>query len=123
MVLYRHLLVLRPKLVIGAQHIYDEWDQDADGFAWFGEGGICDNIADEFSRILSEAGIDTLSGGQDGDDHTWSVAYDEHKAYAVDIPYHIYENGAGYNWKKIHGVKFTTDDIVIFEINRGDLDV
>lgn len=122
--LYQRILALRPKIVDAAQASYDEWDQDAEGFdPVFGQGGICTDIAQEIGGILSEAGIDVTDGGQDGMDHAWVVAYDERTAYDVDIPCHVYENGAGYTWMKIWGVTFTVDDIVVSKVNRSDLDI
>lgn len=123
MTLYNHILSLRPKIVEAAQRVYDEWDQDSDGFdPNFGQGGICTDIAQEIGGILSEAGIDVTDGGQEGMDHAWVVAYDAKSAYDVDIPCHIYEDGSGYTWMKIWGVKFTVDDVVMSKINRADLD-
>lgn len=83
-------------------------------------GGICDEIALEIGGILSSAGINTVDGGHDGDDHAFIVAYNDNEAFIVDIPYNLYETGGGYNWKKIHGVQFIEDDVVISPISMPD---
>lgn len=84
---------------------YDEWDGEF--------GGICDQIAESISSILSDVGIDTVEGGHDGDDHAWVLARIGSKVYIVDIPPHIYERGGGYNWQKIPDVKFQAGDVQI----------
>mgnify|MGYP001607398369 FL=1 len=122
--LYQKILALRSRIVNVAQREYDNWDQDDEGFdPEFGQGGICTDIANEIGQVLVEDGIDITSGGQEGMDHAWVVAYDKHTAYDVDIPCRIYEDGSGYTWMKLWGIKFTVNDVVISKINRSDLDV
>jgi hypothetical protein len=58
-----------------------------------------------------------MEGGQEGDDHSWVVAYTKDEAYGIDIPYSIYEIGGGYSWKKIEGVTFEASDVEIFPID------
>lgn len=113
---------LRPEIARRAQAIYDSWEQDEDGIdEELGGGGICDRVSDEIASVLSDAGIDHISGGQDGDDHAYVVAIDDTSAYSVDIPPGVYERGGGYSWEKIPGVTITEDDVAIDELRRGDI--
>ena len=53
---------LVPQLIAAAQQEYDVWDQSGeDGDPELGFGGICQNIAEAMSGILSEHGIDPYS--------------------------------------------------------------
>lgn len=113
---------LRAEIARRAQEVYDAWEQDEDGIdEELGSGGICDRISDEISSVLSDAGIDSVAGGQDGDDHAYVLAVDGTHAYAVDVPPHVYERGSGYSWKKVPGVTITEDDVVLEEVPVGDL--
>jgi len=119
------LLSLKPEIVEMAQEIYDDWDQkDDDGDDGdddqYGTGGICDVISLGISEILTENDIEIAEGGHDGDDHSFTIAYDEQGAYIVDIPSYVYETGGGYNWTKLGGVKFTPDDIEISTTETPD---
>jgi hypothetical protein len=119
--LYRKLFELRPYFAQVAQQVYDSWQPDpVEGDPEIGAGGICDQISEAINEVLAAADIDTTSGGQDGDDHAYIIAYDDNEAYAVDIPFSLYETGGGYNWTKIENVSFTEDDIQIAEIQRPD---
>lgn len=116
------LEALRPELVKAAQQVYDAWQQDEDGMdEVFGTGGICDEIAQEMSGVLSHAGIDVVEGGQDGDDHAWLFVCDAAEAFEVDLPYCLYEHGAGYCWTKINGVVFTPEDVMLTKVDRADV--
>jgi hypothetical protein len=111
----------RPGIAQVAQSIYDEWQQDEDGWdEVFGGGGICDEIAKEVSSFLSD--IDTTEGGADGDDHAFLIAYDDTEAYEVDIPPGVYEFGGGYVWTKRPNVTITPDDVYIGKVDRSLLD-
>ena len=113
---------LRPEFARAAQMIYDAWQQDEDGFDdEVGAGGICDEIASEMAGILAMAGISTVEGGQDGDDHAYLYAYDDRDAFEVDLPHQLYERGSGYSWTKIPEVVFELDDIEITRVNREDI--
>ena len=114
------LAQLRPQFAKAAQAVYDEWTPGDDGDDEFGSGGICDAIANAIGDVLSSNGIDYTEGGHDGDDHAYLVAYNDQEAYVVDIPYHVYESGGGYNWSRIPDVQFTPEDVVIAETDRPD---
>ena len=119
------LLKLRPLMVQEAQKIYDDWEQDEEGMDdAIGSGGICDQIAEAIMGIISMniSGVEVTLGGQDGDEHAWSIAYNHHKEmYGIDIPHQKYETGGGMSWKKIPGVKFELEDIEIWKIDDIDI--
>lgn len=116
------LLLLRPKLAMAAQVVYNEWDQNTEAMTdeVFGGGGICDSIANAMWGILSDNGIDCTEGGHDGDDHAYLIAYDAVDTFSVDIPPAIYEEGMGFSWVKIPGVEFEPTDVVILKTWRPD---
>lgn len=117
--LQTQILSLRPKMVQAAQAEYNAWNQNEEGVDMdLGGGGICDRISNAISGVLSEAGIDTTDGGQDGDDHAYTIAYNDTEAYGVDIDQHTYEKGGGFNWTKIPGVVFTPNNIEVWPIDR-----
>lgn len=97
-----------------AQEEYDAWEQDSDGVSEeLGTGGICDLIADRMCLVLAEAGFDCEPVNSEGmgENHTWVEVDLEGQVIAVDIPYWSYEIGAGYTWKKRHGVQLTAADV------------
>lgn len=121
------LKALRPQFALAAQKIYDEWEQDEEGNdEELGSGGICDLISREISGILSENGWETTEGSQDGDDHSFVLTFNPNgkskKIYTIDIPNQVYERGGGYTWKKIPGVKFNQEHILIgnLKINQDE---
>jgi hypothetical protein len=113
--LYASLMRLRPEIIKVVQSIYDEWEQEE-----FDSGGICDEISSAIGGVLTSNGIECTEGGHDGDDHSYLIAYDDNESYVVDIPYHIYEQGGGYNWTKVQGVNFDIDNIEISPTDRPD---
>lgn len=113
---------LKPAIARAAQDIYDAWDQDEEGVdEAYGTGGICDEIASQIGSLLIEDGWEIVDGGWDGDDHAFVIAVSETEAYAVDIPPQVYETGGGYSWTKKPGVKFSPDDIVVYEVDRENV--
>ena len=116
---------LKPKMAEAAQEVYDSWDQNEDGEDMtYGCGGICDDISRQIEGVIGQfiSGVDTISGGQDGDDHAWIVAKLGDKAFGIDIPAGYYEFGSGYCWKKRPDVIFTPEMIEIFEIDISNMD-
>lgn len=105
-------------MAFAAQKIYNSWEQDEDGMDFeLGGGGICDQIANEISHVVSRIpNAEITEGGHDGDDHSWIIVYTPMEAYGVDIACHIYEKGGGYSWQKIPNVHFTPNDISIWEV-------
>lgn len=109
------LFSLKSKLAHSAQKVYDEWEQDENGYCdILGEGGICQDIADAMADVLSNNGIECSTVSQSsGEQHVYVVARTEDGVYMVDIPPYLYETGGGYNWKKIPDVEFDERYIVI----------
>ena len=95
-----------------AQRVYDNWKQDEDGLdEELGSGGICDQISAAIAELID---CDTIEAGHDGDDHAWVIATDwVSEAYEIDIHPSHYEQGGGYSWAKIPGVRFTGEMISI----------
>lgn len=103
-----------PAIAEAAQKQYDEWDASGEfGDAEVGDGGICHLIAEDIAGILSDAGYDAQTVSSTWEQHVYVVARDQGGVYSVDIPYNVYETGGGFTWKKIEGVTFTKDDVVI----------
>lgn len=116
------LMALRGELATVAQKVYDEWDASDPEFGdpEVGFGGICQNIAEALADAMQQHGFDIrIFDAQMGEQHVWTGVRHGDEAYHVDIPPGTYETGGGYNWKKIPGVTFTPDDIVI---DPADLD-
>lgn len=106
---------LRSEFCSAAQKVYDEWEQDEVGHSeWYGCGGICHDIADAICDVLSTNDIScTTFSPSIGEVHVWAVADIDDDAYRVDIGPNTYEQGGGYTWRKIPGVSFEDDDIII----------
>lgn len=101
-----------PKILPRVQKVYDEWDEEYKEV--LGGGGICQDIADEIAGVLSESGLDAAVVSQAvGDQHVYTVTKTDSGVFRVDINPRIYEEGAGYHWEKIPGVKFDAGDIDI----------
>lgn len=111
---------LRPELAAAAQKVLDEWVQDEDGWDEdLGAGGACDEVSRAMHGVLSSLeGVEIEEGGQDGDDHSFLVAYDDDEAWAVDVPPGVYETGSGYAWRKIEGALVRAEDVSITEVDR-----
>jgi len=109
---------LTPSLAAAAQAVYDEWDQDADGYdEELGTGGICDRVADRMRDVIHDAfpAAKTAIGGDDS--HATVILALVEGVYDLDIPYSTYETGGGYVWRKIPGVTITADDVVLFQLS------
>lgn len=118
--LYRKLRALRPEMAEAAQAVYDDWQQDTDGYdEELGTGGACDAISRAISDVIASSidDVDIAEGGQEGSDHSFVIAYDSDSAYAVDIAPSVYESGAGYSWTKRQGVEFQPGDVYINEVD------
>jgi hypothetical protein len=91
-----------------AQKIYDSWTQDEEGLnEELGHGGICQDIADAISYVLTTNGYEAATvSAQIGEQHVWAIAQTSDGVYEVDIPPSLYETGGGYTWRKIPDVIF-----------------
>lgn len=111
---------LKPTLIERAQKIYSQWEQNEEGEdEYYGSGGICDDIADEFCKVFSNYNLPCTTIYNEYDYHTSAYVYDEHTKtlIKVDIPPHVYESGAGYNWTKKQDVSFSSDDIIVEDMS------
>jgi hypothetical protein len=113
-----------PQLIAAAQKVYDEWDQDEDGIdEYYGSGGICDDIADEICQVIeSLTPHNCFTRYDEYECHTSCYIYnvDTRLCFFLDIPYHVYETGGGYSWKKIKDVEFATNFIFIKQVDYDD---
>jgi len=101
---------LAPQLVAAAQGQYDAWDEaDDDTFAG---GGICHLIADGLVSVLAAAAVEACAVSSMHEQHVYVVCQLQDGVYMLDIPYSLYEVGAGYSWQKLPDVKFTSDFLV-----------
>jgi len=110
---------LKTKLAEAAQKVYNEWEQNEEGYCdYLGYGGICQDIAEAICNVLSNNNIEcTTVSQQIGDQHVYAVAKLEDGIYIVDIPPYSYETGGGYCWKKIPDVIFDEEYILIDRIS------
>lgn len=116
-----------------AQEVYDEWEQNEEGWSdshgEIGYGGICHIIADRLVSYLHSAGLGSSYNFCSATDtyvqHVYVMAWvkdDEdgtYNIYEIDIPYSIYETGSMFNWRKTEGVRFTGSDVVVQKIQSG----
>lgn len=110
------IIRLRPELAKAAQKVYDEWDEGKEED--LAGGGICQDIADAVVTVLDRHGIESSSvSASVGDQHVYAVAKVQEGVFEVDIAPNTYEQGSGYNWKKIPGVVFDANDILISKIH------
>lgn len=121
---FQKLVNLKQKLAFAAQRPYDNWDQDDEGYSenYDHSGGICQDVAEAMSQVLSDDRIEnTTISQQSGEQHVYVIAKMEDGVYIVDINPFSYETGGGYNWKKIPGVIFDESYIDIRMLS-GDPD-
>jgi hypothetical protein len=105
---------LLSKIVAVAQAEYDNWNQNEEGYdEELGAGGICHLIAEEIAGVLSEQGINCSTVCSSYEQHVYLVAQFREGVYMIDIPYHVYESGGGYTWKKKKDVKFDASHVVV----------
>jgi hypothetical protein len=123
-VLYKTIYNLKYELALAGQKIYDQWDQDEDGYdEEYGSGGICDDIADAMCDVINnKTEYECFHLYNEYDCHTSIYVYDSNEKliYNVDIPPYIYEKGTGYNWKKIKNIKFIANHVDINEVDWDD---
>ncbi len=112
---------LKAALAAAAQMVYDSWEQDEEGSdEEYGYGGICHDIADAMSEVLSGAGVEASSVSQSiGEVHVFVVAKFAEGVYAIDIPPSTYERGSAYTWSKIKGVRFSAQDIDVSLVDKN----
>ena len=105
---------LRGDLAAAAQAVYDAWAQDEDGFdEELGAGGACQDIAAAIANVLSGRGVDVWTACSGVEQHVYCLALCADGVVEIDVPHQLYERGAGYVWRKIDGVRFSADDVVV----------
>lgn len=105
---------LMPKILAAAQKDYDSWDEsEIDTYAG---GGICHIIANSICGVLYEAGIECTPVSCDYEQHVYVAAKFEEGVYTIDIPYHIYEEGGGFSWKKLPDIVFEPGDVIFYKV-------
>ena len=98
-----------------AQNVYDKWDEsEVDTYAG---GGICHIIADAICDVMSSIGVDATPVSCSYEQHVYVAAKFAEGVYTIDIPYHIYETGGGFSWKKLPDVEFDQRDIVFYRVS------
>lgn len=106
------------KIAAIAQKEYDAWAQNEEGYdEELGSGGICHLIAEELAGILSMAGIEATTVSSCHEQHVYVVAKFREGVYQIDVPYHTYERGGGFTWKKLPGIVFDTSHVSIHRID------
>jgi hypothetical protein len=121
---------LRPRLAAAADAVVQAWEQDPEeGDPELGWGGPCDRVNEALQGVLAEglegSSAEIEDGGQDGDDHAWTlVTFPDGAVVQVDVPARVYETGGGYVWTKRPNAKVRPEDVSIALLDpptqRGD---
>lgn len=112
--------VILQKIAAAAQNQYDMWAQNEEGYdEELGSGGICHLIAEELAGILCEVGIEAQTVSSTHEQHVYVVAKFREGVYQIDIPYHTYERGGGFTWKKLPGIIFDTGHVSIVKLDSN----
>lgn len=109
----------RAEIAEKAQKVIDDFFKDEENVTC--EAGACDEVSNAIAGVLTDLGYNVLPGGQEGSDHAFPIAIKGNKAYSVDIPPSVYEEGVGYKWSKKEGAKISPVDIIIQEISIEDI--
>jgi len=111
------LEALADKFAKAAQEVYNEWEQDEEGYSeGYGSGGICDDIADKMCDVIYEwTNYGCFTRYDEYACNTSIYVYDTEtkQLYNVDISPYNYETGGGYTWKKIPDVKFESSMVTV----------
>lgn len=112
---------LKSQFAEAGQKIYNEWEQDHEGYdEMYGSGGICDDIADEMCDVVSRnSGYGCFTRYSEYECHTSIYVYDTPNKILmhVDISPYNYETGGGYTWKKIPDVRFQPEMVEIQDMS------
>src|ERR1700722_14449055 len=92
-----------PALVVAAQAVLDEWQQDENGQdVRLGTGGPCEDIACALVEALAEAGLRYGTVVDGFDEHADVTLVGSDGVWRLDIPWEVYEIHHGmFQWKKI----------------------
>lgn len=109
---------VKTKLAAVAQAIYNDWKQDEEGYdEELGGGGICHIIAEDMQNVLSDMGLWDVQTVCSDEPHVYLVGKFKEGVFMIDIPYHIYESGGGFTWKKKPDVVFDSSHVVIYRLD------
>lgn len=114
------LEALRDEFARVAQEEYDAWQPDEEGIDEdVCAGGICDQVARRIAETIvgSYEDAEVIDGGQEGDDHAWTIVRIGDEYFGVDIAPGVYESGGGYNWQKIPDVQISPEDVDIWKLD------
>jgi hypothetical protein len=107
-------------LAAAAQKVYDEWQQNEEGYdEELGGGGICHIIADEMSDVLFDNKIYNLQTQCTDQPHVYLIGKFKEGIFTIDIPYYVYESGGGWTWKKKPDVKFDESHVEIYQLDSN----
>lgn len=101
------------RIARAAQEVYDDWIQ-IDGYSEeYGTGGICDDVAADMAEVLMRMGYDAFTLYNEYETHTaaYVAEHDTRTLIRVDIHPSNYEEGYGYTWRKIDGVRLSSRDV------------
>jgi hypothetical protein len=117
---------LFPKFISAAQEVYEEWEQDGDGYSEeYGSGGICDVIASRMADVFNESCGDEFGEWfattyyKESECHTDILVVNSYMEEVLEVglpPYH-YESGGGYTWRKLPNVTLSKDMLTIVDIS------
>ena len=111
---------LLPMILPKIQKAYDDWDEiDVDTYAG---GGICHILADAICDVLGNNGIECTPVSSSHEQHVYVAGKFSEGIYIIDIPYHIYETGGGFSWKKIPNITFETGDVTFYRASSDPAD-
>jgi pyrimidine deaminase RibD-like protein len=111
---------LLPMILPKVQTAYDDWDEiDVDTYAG---GGICHILADAICDVLGNNGIECTPVSSSHEQHVYVAGKFAEGIYTIDIPYHIYETGGGFSWKKIPNITFETGDVTFYMASSDPAD-
>lgn len=111
---------LKQALAAIAQKVYDEWQQNEEGYdEELGTGGICHIIADEMADILFKHKIYNLQTQCTDQPHVYLIGKFREGIFTIDIPYYVYESGGGWTWKKKPNVKFDGSHVEIYQLDSS----
>ena len=109
---------IKRELAATAQQVYDEWQQNEEGYdEELGGGGICHIIADGMIDVLCDHKIYNLQTQCTDQPHVYLIGKFKEGIFTIDIPYYVYESGGGWSWKKKPDVKFDVRHVVVWRLD------
>lgn len=109
---------IKTEICVYAQQAYNEWNQNEEGYdEELGTGGICQIVADEMLDVLHSHGIYNVQTQCSDDPHVYLIGKFKEGIFTIDIPYHVYESGGGWSWKKKPDVKFDVHHVIVWRLD------